>query len=225
MDLSRFKTSDYLMIGGAVGFLVFGIFGDWVKLAASGKLLTEMTDNDEPSSGTAGNAFDFLLTGALPMLLAVAVGVIALLLAMNSIRRESRPWPLILLACSALGVVLILALTITGPSTSAAADLVRSGTDGFADLGDELANSGYTIQMVIEKAEETGNLTIGRGIGLWLSLVAAVVVLVGAALSFKESGGKLDDLRDVNTLKSAFGQGQSGSTPPTSPAAPPPPPA
>ncbi len=35
MDFRRFKTPDWLMIGGAVGFLVFG-FLDWVTIKRGG---------------------------------------------------------------------------------------------------------------------------------------------------------------------------------------------
>ena len=72
---------------------------------------------------------------------------------------------------------------------------------------------------------------ITRGIGLFLALIAVIVVLVGAVLGFKESGGDLNDLKDVNKLKSQFNVGGGaapGMTPPPPPgfsAAPPPPPA
>ena len=32
MDFSKFKTSDWLKIGGGIGFLIFGTFLDWAKV-------------------------------------------------------------------------------------------------------------------------------------------------------------------------------------------------
>ena len=50
-----------------------------------------------------------------------------------------------------------------------------------------------------------------RGVGLYLAVIAAIVVLVGCVLAFKESGGDLNDLKDMNKMKSQF---SGGSTPP-----------
>ena len=64
---------------------------------------------------------------------------------------------------------------------------------------------------------------ISRGIGLYLALLAAIAVFVGCVMAFRESGGDLNDLKDFNKLKSAFGSGGSNSA--GSPPPPPPPPA
>lgn len=57
MDFSKFKTSDWLKVGGAAGFLIFGFF-DWVTVdgpAGFGSL-----------GSAGGNVFDFFWTGTLP---------------------------------------------------------------------------------------------------------------------------------------------------------------
>ena len=84
--------------------------------------------------------------------------------------------------------------------------LVRFISDGID--GDDAAAAGVDIS---------------RGIGLYLAVLAAIAVLVGCVKAFKESGGDLNDLKDFNKLKSAFGASGSGSA--GSPPPPPPPPA
>ena len=67
-----------------------------------------------------------------------------------------------------------------------------------------------------------GESYVDRSIGLYLGAIAAIVVAAGGFLTFKESGGTIDDLKDMNKLKASFNQG-GGDTPPPPP--PPPPPA
>lgn len=96
MDISKFKTSDWLKIGGGAAFLIFGFF-DWASFAG-------VSD---------GNAFDWT-RGWLSWLLFVGIAVITLLLATGTLK-PTLPWPLILLAAGALGTFLMLLLMITGP--------------------------------------------------------------------------------------------------------------
>jgi hypothetical protein len=61
---------------------------------------------------------------------------------------------------------------------------------------------------------------IETGFGLYLAALAVIGVAFGAFLMFKESGGDIGDLTDMNKLKGQFGGGApGGGTPP-----PPPPP-
>ena len=68
-----------------------------------------------------------------------------------------------------------------------------------------------------------GNDATERGIGLYLAVVAAALALIGCVQAYKESGGSLSDLKDMNKMKSQFG-GSGGGTPPPPPGMPPPPP-
>ena len=36
MDLSKFKVSDWLIVGGALGFLIFGTFLKWFRVSIEG---------------------------------------------------------------------------------------------------------------------------------------------------------------------------------------------
>ena len=65
---------------------------------------------------------------------------------------------------------------------------------------------------------------VSRGAGLFLALIAAIAVVVGSFLGFKESGGNLNDLKDVNKIKGQFGSGAGSPPPPPGGYSPPPPP-
>lgn len=66
----------------------------------------------------------------------------------------------------------------------------------------------------------------GRGIGMWLSVVAGLVALAGSVIGFTESGGDLKSLTDVDKLKAQLKTSSAGgdTPPPPSQSAPPPPP-
>jgi hypothetical protein len=74
-------------------------------------------------------------------------------------------------------------------------------------------------------------IEVNASFGLYLAVIAAAVACAGGFLMFKESGGDLSDLKDMNKLKGQFGGSAGGSTPPPppppgmTPPPPPPPPA
>ena len=190
MDLSKFKTSDWLKIGGGVGFLIFGFF-NWISYSVD--------DGAFGASGSDGNVFDFFFTGTIPWILVIGTAVITVLLVMGTLKPGSLPWPLIMLAATVRWQCCLLLIR-----------LLFNPLDGK------------------DEAEALG-IDVGRGIGMWLSTLSAIVALVGAFLGFKESGGDLNDLKDMNKLKGQFsGAGGDGVAPPPPPpppgATPPPPP-
>ena len=175
MDISKFKTSDWLKVGGGAlmliaGFLPWGTF-DFSAFGGSGS--------------RSWNAFGFFFRGAIPWLLVVGVGVIAFLLIIDVMKAGSTPWSLIMIGATGLATLLVLIMLLAGPS--------KEGVD------------------------------LDRGVGLFLGFIATVASLVGSVFGFRESGGDLNDLKDFNKLKSAFGSGGSNSA--GSPPPPPPPPA
>lgn len=184
MDVSKFKTSDWLKIGGGALMLIAG-FLPWGRFEFGG------------FGSRSWNAFGFFFRGTIPWLLVVGVGVIAFLLITDMMKAGSTPWSLIMIGAAGLATLLVLIMLLTGPS--------KDGVD------------------------------LDRGIGLFLGFIAAVASLVGSVMGFKESGGDLNDLKDFDKLKSAFGSrgsgsaggsGGSGSSPPPPPTGgtPPPPP-
>ena len=186
MDLSKFKPSDWMIVGGGLGFLIFGTFVGWISFSGGGE------------STSDGNAFDFFLTGTIPWILIVGAGVLTFLLVGGLVKANNVPWTLVILAATALGTLLVL-LRLLFPT-------LGEDTDLLDDIG----------------------IDVGRGIGLWLSTLSAIVATVGAALNFKASGGQMSDLTDPNKLRSSFGgprgpQGPTGSGTPPPPPPPPPP--
>jgi hypothetical protein len=184
VDFSKFKTSDWLKVGGGLGFLIFGFF-DWTKVSGFG------------ASYSGNNVFDFFFTGIIPWILIIGSAVITVLLVTGTMKAGGAPWPVIILAATVLGALLLLIRLLFNP------------------LGDEF------------DALDGSGIDVGRGIGLWLSAIAGIVAAVGGVLGFQESGGDLSDLKDMNKLKAQFGGADGGSTPPPPPPPPgmtPPPP-
>jgi hypothetical protein len=72
---------------------------------------------------------------------------------------------------------------------------------------------------------EAAGGSVGRGIGMILSVISGVVAAVGGVLNFRAHGGDFRDLTDVEKLKSSFGTRGSkndGTPPPPPPSMPPP---
>ncbi len=105
MDFSKFKTSDWLKIGGALVFLVFG-FMSWISTSIDGV--------DVPGADS-GNVFDFFWTGTLPWILVIGTGVITFLLINGTVKAGGLPWPLIMLGATGLAALLLLIRVIVNP--------------------------------------------------------------------------------------------------------------
>lgn len=103
MDFSKFKTPDWLMIGGGVGIFVFG-FLKWVTVSFEGVDL-----------GGGGNVFDFFWTGTIPWILLIASAVVTVLLIQGTLKQDQLPWPLVLLAATVLASLLLLIRLIFNP--------------------------------------------------------------------------------------------------------------
>lgn len=168
MDLSKFKTSDWLKVGGGVLFFIAGFLAWWkVDLG--------------PFGSASANAFDYFWTGTISWLIFTAIAVLTFLAAAGIFKLpDSVPAPLVFLAAAALGTVLV---------------VIRFFNDG------------------------TGVGALDRGVGLFLALIGAVVVLVGAYLGFTESGGNLAQLgKDLQSKAGAKSDGSGDAPPPPPPA-------
>ncbi|MCU0261764.1 MAG: hypothetical protein MUE78_12155, partial [Ilumatobacteraceae bacterium] len=104
--MSKFKPSDWMLVGGGIGFIVFGLFfNNWAKIELFG------------FSDSEGNAFDWA-RGWISLLLVVGAAVITVLLIMDKLDRSTAPWPLIRVGLTGLALLLMLLLVITGPDKS-----------------------------------------------------------------------------------------------------------
>lgn len=101
MDFSKFKVSDWLMIGGGTAMLVLGFLLDWT------------TVDTGFGSASGDGPFNYFFTGGIAWLLVVAVGFLAAGNASGKLPK-SQPWPLIFLALTGLAVLLMLLRLILG---------------------------------------------------------------------------------------------------------------
>lgn len=128
MDFSKFKTSDWLKVGGGVLMLISGFLA-WGKLSFAG------------FTGYSGNAFDFFFRGTIPWLLVVAVGVVSFLLVQGTLKPGSFPWPLVMLAASALSTILVLIFVINPTKDGVDLDLGFGAILGLIAAAAALAGS------------------------------------------------------------------------------------
>ena len=104
MDFSKFKVHDWLIIGGAIGMLIFG-FMSWIEVSGPGGILSEST----------GNVFDFFFTGTIPWLLIIVSAVITVLLVLGRLDPNQLPWPLLIMAATVLAAVLLVIRLVFNP--------------------------------------------------------------------------------------------------------------
>jgi len=101
MDFSKFKTSDWLMIGGGVAMLILGFVLSWTSV-------------DTGLGAAAGDGpFNYFFTGGIAWLLVVAVGALTVANVMGKLP-ATQPWPLIFLGATGLATVLMLLRIILG---------------------------------------------------------------------------------------------------------------
>ena len=113
MDVSRFKTGDWLLVGGGAVMLVVAQILDWA------------TVDSERGSGGLHNAFDYPATGGLAWALTVAAGILAFLLASGLMRPGRAPWPELLLGATGVATVLMVVRVILGAGEIVTFDLQR----------------------------------------------------------------------------------------------------
>ena len=132
--------------------------------------------------------------------------------------RGTVPWILIV----AVGVI----------ATLLALDVIKPGKFPWSLIFLAASALGTLLVLIYLIHPTYSGFDSGRGIGSILGFLAAAAVLAGSFLGFKEGGGDLNDLKDMNKLKSQFSGGSSaaGTPPPPPPGGgftppPPPPPA
>jgi len=180
VDVSKFKTTDWLKVGGGAVFFIAG-FLTWWKVEFAG-----IPGTGGPLNGLS----DYFGTVGLAWLIFTAIAVLTVLSVLDVFKLPSSlPVPLIFLAAAIVGLLLV---------------LIRFLFDGIDTGGVDIGDFGVGIS---------------RGIGNWLGTAAAITIVVGCVLGFKESGGDLQDLKDIDKIKSQFGGSSDhvGGTPPPPP--------
>jgi len=102
MDFSKFKTHDWLVVGGGAVVLIF-TFLKWWKV-------------DTPFGSYGSNGFDHFFTGIVPWILIVGTAVLTFLAVAGVFKLPATiPSQLIFLAATVLGALLILINFLTSP--------------------------------------------------------------------------------------------------------------
>lgn len=101
MDTSKLGLPDFLVAGGGLAVIVFGLL-KWF---------------DVPSQVSA-NAFHFSLTGLIPWIFVLAATGLTVAKALGVFDRSTAPWALIILALAAIAALLILIRLVFGASAS-----------------------------------------------------------------------------------------------------------
>jgi hypothetical protein len=187
VDLSKFKVSDWLKIGGGLVFFIAGFLAWWtVSVDFSGF----------GGSADATGLGDYFGTVGIAWLIFTAIAVLTVLMVLGVVKIPPNvPINMIFLVASAFALLLV---------------IIRFFSDGYDTGGVDLSGAG---------------IDISRGIGNWLGTIAAIVIMVGCVLGFREAGGSMNDFKNIG---SKFGSSNNnpataGGTPPPPP--PPPPPA
>jgi hypothetical protein len=167
MDFSKLKTSDWLKVGGAVAFLIFGFF-NWLSV--------DYGADFGGATETGAKVFDFFFTGTVPWILVLGSGIVTLLMATGRMKSGKANLAMLMLLANGVAAILMLIRVIFNP---------LDGKDALEAFG----------------------VDVGRGIGMILSTVAVLAAAAGAFIGYTESGGNINDLKDINKLKGGFGQG------------------
>lgn len=101
MDFSKFKTSDWLMVGGGAAMLILGFVLDWTTVDVGF------------GSASGDGPFNYFFTGGIAWLLVVATGVLAFMRATGKLP-ENQPWTLIFVGATGLATLLMLLRVILG---------------------------------------------------------------------------------------------------------------
>lgn len=112
MDVSKFKPSDWMKVGGGFVMLI-AYFLNWTDIPGA-----DIGGRDFNLSGS-----DFFFRGTVPWLLTVATAILAFLIAGGILKNKSLPWPLIFLAATGLSLLLVLIY------------LIHPTYSGFSDIG------------------------------------------------------------------------------------------
>src|SRR6266508_170581 len=119
---NKLKPTEYLVVAGGGLMLIFGLL----------KWFSWDVKNDEVVAGSGkSNAFDYLFTGVVPWILVVGAGLVTLLLATGALNPGKVPWPLVVLAATALGTILVIIRLIMGPDVDTSGGFSADSSRGI----------------------------------------------------------------------------------------------
>ena len=98
--LNKLKPTQYLVVAGGALVLIFGLLRWFTWDLKQGDVVIQKDQK--------ANAFDYLLTGVVPWILVVGVAVVTVLLAAGALNPGKVPWPLVTVAATVFGAILII---------------------------------------------------------------------------------------------------------------------
>ena len=143
MDFSKFKTSDWLKVGGAIGFLIFG-FLNWLSV--------DYGADFGGASESGAKVFDFFFTGTIPWILVLATGIITLLQLTGTMKAGKANWPMLMLLANGVAALLIVIRLVFNP---------LDGKDALEALG---VSIGRGIGMILSTIAVLA-AAVGAGMG------------------------------------------------------------
>ncbi len=120
--MNKLKPTEYMVVAGGAIVLIFGLL-KWFSW--------DVKENGVVVVSDKSNAFDYLLTGVLPWLLVAGAAAVTLLLATGALNPGRVPWPLAVLAATALGTVLVIVRLLMGPDVDSAASASVDSSRGI----------------------------------------------------------------------------------------------
>jgi hypothetical protein len=126
VDLSDFRSGDWLIIAGSAVMMIFGVTLKWASFGNIKRYI----------------AFDYFLTGGIAWLLLVAAGVITFVLASGLIPSAGTGWSLILLIMTGAATALMLLRLILGAGEQGDQNLDRANGMYIAFLAAAVAFGG-----------------------------------------------------------------------------------
>jgi hypothetical protein len=126
VDLSNFRSGDWLIVAGAAVMMIFGLALDWASFG----------------SIKLNNAFDYFLTGGIAWLLLVAAGVITFVRAAGLVPSGTARWSPLLLIATGVATGLMLLRLIVGAGEQGDQNLDRANGMYIAFLAAAVAFAG-----------------------------------------------------------------------------------
>jgi hypothetical protein len=155
--LNKLKPTQYLVVAGGALVFIFGLLRWFTWDLKQGDVVIQKDQK--------ANAFDYLLTGVVPWILVVGVAVVTVLLAAGALNPGRVPWPLVTLAATVLGAILIIVRLAMGPGVDAEDGVSVDSSRGIglwvSALGAILAAVGAFLTYQAESFDSRTSLSSG----------------------------------------------------------------
>lgn len=155
--LNKLKPTQYLVVAGGALVFIFGLLRWFSWDLKQGDVVIQ--------KGQKANAFDYLFTGVVPWILVAGVALVTVLLAVGALNPGRVPWPLVTLAATVLGAILIIVRLAMGPGVDAEDGVSVDSSRGIglwvSALGAILAAVGAFLTYQAESFDSRTSLSSG----------------------------------------------------------------